>query len=143
MPPGVPRAEVLEYVGECLAELGEFAEPYGIEVNLEMHGQFNWWRYAVTAVQHAALPNVGIVYNCDPRDVVGGSVSETWREVVPYVRHVHMHELTDPRYPYREFLGLCAEWGYDGYLSAEIEASADADRVLGYYAALYRAYLGR
>lgn len=140
---GVNRSDVLKYVGDCLRELGEHAEGSGIEVNLEMHGQFNWWRYALRAVEHADHELVGIVYNCDPRDVVGGSVSETLSEVLLWTKHVHMHELSATDYPYREFLGIMREWGYDGYLSAEIQDSPDPDRVLGYYSALYRAYLGR
>ena len=137
----VSRAEVLKYVGECLAELGEFGEELGIEVNLEMHGQFNWWRYALRAVEWAAHDNVGIVYNCDPRDVTGGSIRPVLDAVMPYVRHVHMHELSDTRYPYDEFLPLIDSYGYDGYLSAEIEGSDQPERIMGYYSALYQAYL--
>lgn len=139
----VTRAEVIAYVGDCLTELGEFAEEYNIEVNLEMHGQFNWWRYALRAVEHACHPLVGLVYNCDPRDVIGGSIREVVSEVWLHTNHIHMHELSDPKYPYRELLGLLQEWGYEGYLSAEIQASAEPDRLLGYYGALFRAYLGR
>lgn len=138
---GVDRNEVLEYVGDCLAELGDYGDDIGIEVNLEMHGQFNWWRYALRAVQYANHDNVGIVYNCDPRDVVGGSVRPVLDSVMPYVRHVHMHELGDPRYPYDEFIPLIDSYGYDGYLSAEIEENEDPQRIMALYSALYRAYL--
>lgn len=143
MPAGVPRAQVIGQVAEALAELGAFAEPLGVEVNLEMHGQFNWWRYALRAVEQANHPSVGIVYNCDRRDVVGGSVAPTLSEVMAYVNHVHLHELDDPQYPYGELFELLDEWGYDGYVSAEIEETAEPDRLLGYYAALYRALLPR
>ncbi len=139
LPAGVPRGEVIAYVGDCLAELGDHAVARELEVNLEMHGQFNWWRYAVRSVEHAARPNVGLVYNCDPRDTVGGSVAATLSQVIHLTNHVHLHELTDPAYPYAEFARLMLEYGYDGYCSAEIEASPDAERVLGYYAALWRA----
>lgn len=140
---GTNRADVIAYVGDCLRELGEFAEGLDLEVNLEMHGQFNWWRYALRAVEHADHPAVGIVYNCDPRDVCGGSIRETLSQVYEYVNHIHMHELDASDYPYRELLPLLEEWGYEGYLSAEIAQSSDPERVLGLYAALYRAYLGR
>ncbi|MCC7493304.1 MAG: sugar phosphate isomerase/epimerase [Fimbriimonadaceae bacterium] len=141
--PSVSRQDVLEYVADSLTELAEFAAPLGIEVNLEMHGQFNWWRYALRVVQAVDLPNVGIVYNCDPRDVVGGSVSETFSQVAEFVHHVHMHELDAADYPYREFLDALELSGYQGYMSAEIRASSDPDRVLGYYGALYRALRAR
>lgn len=141
MPKDADRDEVLGYVGECLRELGEFAEPLDLEVNLEMHGQFNWWRYAVRAVEAADHPNVGLVYNCDPRDVCGGTVRPVVSQAIALVNHVHMHELDAFDFPYAEFLRLMDEDGYEGYLSAEIQDSPDPLRVLGYYAALYRALL--
>ena len=141
MPAGVPRSDVIQYVGESLRELGEFAEDFDIEVNLEMHGQFNRWRFARRAVEVADHPLIGIVYNCDPRDVIGGSVAATVDHVLPYIQHVHMHELSDPRYPHHEFIPMLNKLDYTGYLSAEIEPSSEPNRVLAYYSALFRAYL--
>ena len=76
------REDVMRYVGDSLRELGEFAEPHGVNVMLEMHGQFNYWHFAMTAVEHADHPQVSILYNCDNRDLVGGSVASpttAWR----------------------------------------------------------------
>ena len=39
-----------------------------------MHGQFNYWHFARGAVERAAHDGVGLVYNCDVRDIVGGSI---------------------------------------------------------------------
>ena len=139
MPPGVPREDVIRYVGDALRELGEFAEDSGVDVLLEMHGQFNFWKFTRGAVEHAQHPQVGLVYNCDPRDVIAGSVSETYRYVWEHLRHVHMHELDAEDYPYAELLQLLFDDEYEGYLSAEIAGSSDPERVLSYYAALYRA----
>lgn len=143
MPAGVPRAQVIGQVAEALRELGEHADELGLEINLEMHGQFNWWRYALRAVQAAEHAAVGIVYNCDRRDLVGGSIRPTLSSVLEWVNHVHLHELSDPRYPYQELFAELDAWGYQGYLSAEIEETGEPDRLLGYYAALYRALLPR
>jgi sugar phosphate isomerase/epimerase len=139
LPPGVPRGDVIRYVGDALRELGEFASDSGVDVLLEMHGQFNFWKFTRGAVEHAHHPRVGLVYNCDPRDVIAGSVSATYRYVRDHIRHVHLHELDAPDYPYDELLQLLYDDDYEGYLSAEIAASSDPERVLSYYAALYRA----
>lgn len=141
MPEGVPREEVIAYVGDALDELGEFAWDYGVDVLLEMHGQFNFWKFALGAVEQANHARVGLVYNSDPRDVIAGSVRETISYVRPHIRHVHLHELDATDYPYRELLHLLRDSGYEGYLSAEIASSSDPERVLSLYAALFRAYL--
>jgi sugar phosphate isomerase/epimerase len=145
MPAGVPRDEVVRYVGASLRQLGELAEPFGVDVLLEMHGQFNYWGFARPAVEAADHPRVGLVYNCDERDVVGGSVAATWSRVGDLVRHVHMHGF-DGAYPYPELFDLLLADGYDGYLSSEIEMREPrptAEQYLALYAALFRAWAGQ
>ena len=145
MPAGVRRDEVVRYVGASLRELGEHAEPLGVDVLLEMHGQFNYWGFARPAVETADHPRVGIVYNCDPRDLVAGSVAATWSRVADLVRHVHMHGF-DGAYPYPELFELMLADGYDGYLSSEVEMrepQPSAEQYLALYAALFRAWAGQ
>lgn len=145
MPDGVPRDEVVAYVAASLRELGEFAEPHGVDVLLEMHGQFNYWGFARPAVELADHRRVGLVYNCDDRDVVGGSVAATWSRVADLVRHVHMHDFGGS-YPYPELFELMSIDGYDGYLSSEIEMREPrptAEQYMALYAALFRAWAGQ
>ncbi len=143
IPPGVPRDECVQYVGESLAELGEFAEPYGVDVLLEMHGQFNYWGFSRTAVEIADQPNVALVYNCDPRDIVAGSVAATYSQVRGWISHVHMHAFVGP-YPYPELFSLLKEDGYDGYCSSEVDQEIPTiEHFLGTYANLFRAWAGQ
>lgn len=137
IPKGVDRDECVKYVGESLRILGEFADPLDVNVGLEMHGQFNFWKYALRAVEIANHPRVAIVYNCDKRDIIGGSIAATYSYVRKHIRHVHMHELTDI-YPYRELFGLLKRDGYSGYMSAEINGGPESERIAAYYAALFR-----
>lgn len=134
------RADVLRYVGDALREAGEFADPFGVDVLLEMHGQFNFWGFARAAVEHAAHPRVALVYNCDRRDMVGGSVAATYGRVRDLIRHVHMHELTNG-YPYPELFALLQRDGYEGYLSSEVEQEVPPpEEYLHLYAALTQAW---
>jgi sugar phosphate isomerase/epimerase len=141
MPPGVERDEVIKYVGESLRELGEFADPFDVDVLLEMHGQFNYWGFARAAVEEADHERVALVYNCDARDVVGSSVAATYDRVRDLVRHVHMHDFGGS-YPYPELFELLHEDGYDGYLSSEVEMrdAPTAEQYLALYSALFRAW---
>lgn len=140
LPEGIEKRRVVGFVGNSLREIAEFADPLGVDVLLEMHGDFNDWRTAVAAAKWANHPRVGIVYNCDRRDIVDGSVRECLEGIEDLLRHVHYHSLLDA-YPYRELLALLKKMGYDGYLSAELPASDDPETVMGLTAALMREYL--
>ncbi len=143
IPAGVRRDDCVRYVGESLRALGEFAEPYGVDVLLEMHGQFNYFGFSRAAVEIADHPRVAIVYNCDPRDIIAGSIAATYSQVRDWIRHVHMHEFTGV-YPYPELFELLEEDGYDGYLSSEVDdKEATNETYLKTYAALFRAWAGQ
>lgn len=138
--PGTGKDTQIGWVSESLQEIAEFALPYGVDVLLEMHGQFNYWKYAVKAVKGVTAANTGIVYNCDNRDMIGGSVAAVYSCVRSYIRHVHMHCYLWG-YPYRELFRLLRADGYEGFLSAEMdEPSAEPEKLSGYYAALYYAW---
>ncbi|NLT41985.1 MAG: sugar phosphate isomerase/epimerase [Anaerolineae bacterium] len=142
IPAGVDRGECVQWVGESLRELGEFAEPHNVDVLLEMHGQFNYWGFSRAAVDIADHPNVAIVYNCDPRDMVAGSVVDTYNRVSHYIRHVHLHAFVGP-YPYPELFDLLQMDEYDGYCSSEVDQEVPTvEHFLGMYANLYRAWAG-
>ena len=138
-PAGVEKSDVVRWVGEALAELGAFAEDYPVDVCLEMHGDFYYWEYALQSAQIANHPKVGILPNCDGREAVDGSIRESYEGVKDHVRHIHMHELDNPKgFNYKEFFGLLKRDKYQGFMSAEIAESADPERVLGLYATLWR-----
>jgi sugar phosphate isomerase/epimerase len=138
-PAGIPKAEVVRYVGESLRQCGQHAEGKGVDVLLEMHGGFYYWEHCLEAVQIADHPNVAINYNCDPRDLVSGSVAFTLGQVRDYVRHVHLHELESPEFPYKELFGLLKAMNYNGFCSLEESYHEGGEKkVIALYAALYR-----
>lgn len=143
-PKGVEKKEVIKYVGESLREAAEFSADYNVDVLLEMHGDFYYWEYCLNAVKIADHPNVAINYNSDNRDLVDGSVAQTYRHVAGYLRHVHMHDLADLTFPYKELFQLLKDGGYDGYMSLELGYSGgDPETVMKLYAALYREYINQ
>ena len=144
-PKGMEKEDVIKYVGESLREVGEFATDYNnVDVLLEMHGQFYYWEYCLNAVKIADHPNVAINYNSDKRDVVDGSVEQTYRHVAEHLRHVHMHTLEDPGFPYKELFQLLKDDGYDEYMSLEFGyKGGDPEIVMKLYAALFREYIAQ
>ncbi len=122
-----------------MREVGEFCADHNVDVLLEMHGQFYYWEYCLNAVKIADHPNVAINYNSDKRDIVDGSVAETYRHVAEQLRHVHMHNLEDTSFPYKELFQLLKDDGYSNYMSLELGyKGGDSETVMKLYAALYR-----
>ena len=136
-PKGSDRDEVVQNVGHCLREIAEHAEGSGVDCNLEMHGDFYYWEYTLRSVQIADHPRIGIVYNCDPREAKWGPISTFLNPVAPYLRHIHMHDIESPDYPYAELFRILKNMGYAQFTSLECSGSADPDRVVGLYAKLY------
>jgi len=132
------RDVVVGNVGECLRQLGEHAADSGVDVCLEMHGDFYRWEYPLRAVQLADHPRIGIVHNCDPREAADGPIADSIGQVRHLIRHVHIHGIEAGKYPYAEFFALMKATGYDGFLSLECNESPDAERVIALYAALFR-----
>lgn len=134
--PGVHPDDTAVQVGRALRELAPIGERAGVNVLLEMHGDFNDWRLCRKAVSFANHRAVGVVYNCDPKDVVAGSVRTVWHEMKALVRHVHFHDLIADDYPYKELFALLAADGYSGWMSMEVSmpVASDADVVRNLHA---------
>lgn len=137
---GITQAEVVANVGAALREIAEHSATRDVDVCLEMHGDFYWWEHALNAVRLADHPRVGIVHNCDPREMKFGPIANFYEPVKTYLRHVHLHDLENG-YPYPALLALLKRDGYAGYLSLEANASEEPRRVIAIYAELFRAWL--
>ena len=122
---GVHPDDTAMQVGRALRELGPTGERAGVDVLLEMHGDFNDWRLNKKAVEFANHRAVATLYNCDRRDVVNGSVGTVWLEMKRDIRHIHFHDLLADDYPYTELFGLLAEDGYSGFMSMEVSMDGD------------------
>ena len=136
-PPGRPKEDLVGWITEGLLEISEFAADHAVEVDLEMHGDLWYWEPCVKIMENVDKTFIGLVENCDPREVVGGSVKPSYERVAPYIRHVHMHNLEDVRFPYRELFEMLYLDDYQGFLSMEASGSSDPERIV----ALYKLYL--
>jgi sugar phosphate isomerase/epimerase len=144
-PNGVPRGAdldaTLRQIGRALHEVGEDAAGFGVEIRVEVHGgTTQLLPNLARIIKYADHPNVFVCWNSNPTDVVDGSIRETFALVAEKVREVHLRDLTDEQYPWRELFALLDKQGFDGYTLAEIPESPDPDRVLRYFRALWLAY---
>ncbi len=138
---GVEPEATYEQIGKALREVGQDAADFGIEIRVEVHGATTQLLPNFARIlNHADHPNVFACWNSNPTDVVDGSIRENFALVAPKIREVHLRDLTDEAYPWRDLFALLAGAGYEGYTLAEIPESTDPDRVLRYFRSLWLAY---
>lgn len=138
LPPNVPQQASIEYFGASMRELGEYGAGRGVEIWMEVHGTGTQNPPVAAALLRAAgHPNVGACWNCNPTDVQNGSVKESFALLGKYIRNVHLHELSDDRYPFRELFSLLQQAGYDRYTLAEVAESKEPERYMRNFKALW------
>jgi sugar phosphate isomerase/epimerase len=120
-PEGVSREKTMEQIGKALAEVGNYANNYGIEIRVCVHGQGTSSVPVIKRIiDYSQSPYVYVNWNCNLSDSEGEGFEYNFNSVKDRIRGVHMHDLHDPEYPYRLFFKLLAESGYKGYCNAEI-----------------------
>lgn len=144
LPREVPVEKTLEQIGRSLRELGAFADGYGQQIRLEVHGagtsQLPHIRRILDVADH---PNVGVCWNSNQTDLDGAGFDPNFDLVKHKIFTVHLRDLFLEEYPFRRLLERLNEIGFTGFCLAEIPESADPLRVMKYFRALFLAYQGR
>jgi sugar phosphate isomerase/epimerase len=144
-PNGIPRGAdldaTLRQIGRALHEVGEYAQDFGIQIRVEVHGAVTQeLENFAKILRYTDQPNVYACWNSNPTDVKNGTIKDTFALVADRVQEVHLRDLTDEAYPWRELFALLKARKYEGFTLAEIPESRDPDRVLKYFRALWMAY---
>jgi len=138
---GIPEEQTMEQIGKAVAEVGAFASNYGVQIRLAVHGRgTNIVGKVKRMVDYANSPHVYVNWNCDHNDAKGPGLEANFNSVRDRIGNIHMHELWDEQYPYRELFALLKQANYQGYCDAEIPASCEPIRLMKYYRALFLAY---
>lgn len=141
LPKGVPEDKSMEQIGKSLAEVGEFGYQHNVEVRIEVHGnKTNRVPVIKKIIDLSQSPHVYVIWNCNMEDMEGQGLEYNFNLVKDRLKDVHMHELWEAKYPYRQLFKLLSESGYKGYCNAEIDGNQDPIRLMRYYRALFLAY---
>ncbi len=139
---GVPEEATLQQIGKAIGECAEAADGLGVQIRVEVHGRDTQEPRRMRAIMdHADHSNAYICWNSNFGEVVNGSIEENYRLLSRKVGLVHITEIYRAEYPWRELFRLLREDGFDGYTLAEIAHSPEPERLMGYYRALWEAYL--
>jgi sugar phosphate isomerase/epimerase len=138
-PDGVPRETTIQRIGDSLRELGEYGAGRGVEIWMEVHGRGTQDPPVSAAIMKAAKhPQVGVTWNSNPTDIVNGSIKQNFELLRPWIKSVHINELANPAYPWRELFTLLRQMKYERYTLCEAQESKEPERFLRWYSALWR-----
>jgi len=138
---GIPEERTLEQIGKALAEVGEFAKDYGVEIRVEVHGKGTTNIPRIKKiVDYSRSEHVYVNWNSAANDLLEPGFEANFNMVKDRIRNVHIHELWNEDYPYRKLFRLLKQAGYKGYCDAEIPSSSDPVRLMKYYRSLFLAY---
>jgi sugar phosphate isomerase/epimerase len=138
LPKEVPQEKTIAQIGASLRELGQYGMGKGVEIWMEVHGRETQVPSVSAAIMKAANhPQVGVCWNSNPTDIVGGSIKPSFDLLRPWIKSVHINELAGP-YPYRELFQLLRASRYDRYTLCEAQESKEPERFLRWYAALWK-----
>lgn len=121
LPAGVPVAKTVEQIGTSLNTLGRFADDFGQEVRVEVHGEKTQELPIMQQIMEVAdHPRVTVCWNCNDQDLIGQGLQHNFNLVKDRLGStVHVREFNEGSYPYPELFKLLAGVGYNGWILME------------------------
>ena len=117
----VPKEKTLAQIARAVDEVGAAAEGLGQEVRLEAHGPVGELPNLRIIMDQVKSRAVRIKLNSDARDTQGEGFAKNFAQVRPFLGHTaHIHNLTDPKFPYQLQVDLLVQCGWDGWALLEV-----------------------
>jgi sugar phosphate isomerase/epimerase len=139
IPAGVPLETTIGNIGASLRELGDYGAGKGVEIWVEVHGRDSQNPPNMAAMMKAARhQQVGVCWNSNPTDIVNGSIRPSFELLKPWIKSVHINELANDAYPWRELFTLLRQARFERYTLMECQESKEPERFLRWYRALWR-----
>ncbi|MDZ4687996.1 MAG: TIM barrel protein [Planctomycetaceae bacterium] len=114
--PNVPQEKTIEQIGKSLNQLGEYAEGFGQQIRLEVHGQCAELPTIAAIMQVADHPSVAVCWNSNPQDLQGEGLEHNFNLVKGrFGTTSHIHLLDSPTYPFAKLLDLYVQLDYQGW----------------------------
>jgi hypothetical protein len=80
---------------------------------------------------------VGVCWNSNQTDLVNGTIRPSFDLLKPWIKSVHINELANSAYPWRELFTLLRGIKYERYTLMECQESREPERFLRWYRALW------
>ncbi|MFP6738915.1 MAG: TIM barrel protein [Planctomycetota bacterium] len=117
---GVEKEKTIEQIGKTLNQLGEFADGWGQEIRLEVHGQCSQLPTIRKIMDVAQNKNVAVCWNSNGQDLEGKGLEHNFDLVKKrFGATAHVRELEDRNYPYEKLMELFVRMDYSGWVMLE------------------------
>jgi sugar phosphate isomerase/epimerase len=127
---GVPRERTIEQIGRALKTLGAFAEGYGQQVRLEVHGQCAELPTIEAIMAVADHPSVAVCWNSNDTDLKGDGLERNFERVKKRLgATLHVRPLDGADYPYPKLIELLVKADWNGWMLLEAGGKPPDDRV--------------
>ncbi|MCR9084738.1 MAG: sugar phosphate isomerase/epimerase [Cyclobacteriaceae bacterium] len=132
LPPEIPREKTISQIAASFNEVGKFAQDYGQEIRVEVHGQYTQELPVMKAIfDQVTEPNVKICWNCNEEDLLSPGLEANFHSVKKWFGDtVHVREFNVGNYPYPDLFRLFKEMDYEGWILLEARTKP-ADRIEG------------
>jgi sugar phosphate isomerase/epimerase len=135
---GIDQQATLTQIALALQECGDYAAGFDVKIMLEVHGPGTQDPTHIrTIMDQCHHPMVGVTWNCNPGEVVEGSIRDSFALLAPWIWSAHIHDLYES-YPYHEFIALLKTINFDGSCLIEMPESCEPERLLKYYSRLWK-----
>ena len=130
LPEGVPVEKTIKQIGDSLNDLGAYANGYGQEIRVEVHGRETSRLPIMKRIfDDVNQPGVGVCWNCNDVDLEDKGLEHNFNLVKNDLSQtVHIRELGMGDYPYQQLFNLFAAMNYKGWILLEARTNP-GDRI--------------
>lgn len=131
LPEGVDPEKTITQIAHSLDNVGKFAQDYGQEIRVEVHGHLTQRPKTMKAIfDQVTEPNVKICWNCNGQDLDDPGLDYNFNMLKGWFGDtVHVRELNVGDYPYQQLMNLFVGTNYNGWILLEARTKPD-DRVV-------------
>lgn len=128
--PDVDRKKTIEQIGKSLNEVGAFAEGFGQQIRLEVHGQCAQLPTIKAIMDVADHPSVGVCWNSNPQDLEEPGLEYNFNLVKDrFGETCHIHRMEQKSYPFQKLIDLYVRIDWSGWMM--LEEGAIPDDIVG------------
>lgn len=107
LPSEVPVEKTVEQIGRALNEVAAYAQEFGQDVRVEVHGKGTQEIPVMHQIMQVAdHKNAVVCWNCNKTDLAGAGLAANFKLLQDRIRTVHIHDLTVNQYPWEELFTL-------------------------------------
>jgi len=118
--PNVDKQKTIEQIGKALNEVGEYANGFGQQIRLEIHGQCAQLPTIKAIIDIADNPNVALCWNSNPQDLEDPGLEHNFNLVKDrFGETCHIHRMEQKTYPHQQLIDLMVGIDYRGWMMLE------------------------